>query len=97
MAIVEVNLPSGFEFDLDTVNDFKNKNPIVMRYEMEDGNTKANIYFDAIGHENVCIELIATRVFKVANPAQAYVQVYDYYDTTKKAKAFYSPPEYNTM
>jgi len=95
MAIMEVNLPSGFEFDADSLEDLKNKVTAVMRYDLEDGNTKADIYFNSIGRENTCVDLKATRVFKVAKPAQPYVQVYDYYDTTKKARAFYNPPDYD--
>jgi len=94
MAIIEINLPSGFEFEIDSIEQLKGKHATVMRYDLEDGNTKVNIYLSSISKKQICIDVEANRVFKVAKPAQSYVQVYDYYDTTKKVRAFYDPPEY---
>lgn len=92
MAVMEVNLPSGYVFDTDELPGLL-KLPKVMRYEQEDGGTKLQIYFDSLNSEPSTVKLTANRLFKVKNPAKAYITVYDYYDTTLKATEFYAPPE----
>jgi CD109 antigen len=94
MAILEVNLPSGFAFDADGLEEIKSVEN-VKRFEMEEGDSQLNVYFDFLTSKRSCLNLPANRVFKVANPAKAYVMVYDYYDTTLRAREFYNPPEYS--
>jgi CD109 antigen len=92
MAVMEVNLPSGFTFDRDDDMTPVDEVDRVKRYDLEDGDSRLNIFFSSLNSVSRCVKLTASRVFKVADPAPAYVHVYDYYDTTKKALAFYTPP-----
>jgi len=91
MAIMEINLPSGYVFDSDELPDLR-KIEKVMRYELEDGGTKLQIYFDSLHTEASTVKVTANRLFKVKNAAKAYIMVYDYYDTTLRATEFYEPP-----
>jgi len=91
MAVMEVNLPSGYVFDADELPSLR-KIEKVMRYELEDGGTKLQVYFDNLSTAPSTIGLTANRLFKVKNPAKAYIMVYDYYDTTLTATEFYELP-----
>ena len=91
MAVMEVNLPSGYVFDADELPNLR-KIEKVMRYELEDGGTKLQVYFDNLSAVPSRIRVTANRLFKVKNPAKAYVMVYDYYDTTLTATEFYELP-----
>jgi len=91
MAVMEINLPSGYAFDADELPELR-KIEKVMRYELEDGGTKLQVYFDNLSSVQSTIKLTANRLFKVKNPAKAYIMVYDYYDTTLTATEFYELP-----
>jgi CD109 antigen len=91
MAVMEINLPSGYAFDGDELPELR-KIEKVMRYELEDGGTKLQVYFDNLTSAPSTIKLTANRLFKVKNPAKAYIMVYDYYDTTLTATEFYELP-----
>jgi CD109 antigen len=92
MAIVEVNLPSGYAFDTESLVQLKSAKDY-KRYDLENQNTKLAAYFTSVSSEETCFPLLASRVFKVGKQSPAYVSVYDYYDTTKTARAFYEPPQ----
>lgn len=91
MAVMEINLPSGYVVDADELPGLR-KIEKVMRYELEDGGTKLQVYFDNLSTAPSTIKLTANRLFKVKNPAKAYIMVYDYYDTTLTATEFYELP-----
>jgi CD109 antigen len=93
MAIVEVNLPSGYSFDSEPLTALRDSVSNYKRHEVENQNTKLQIYLDSLSSEETCIPLVANRVFTVGKQAPAYVSVYDYYDTTETARAFYEPPQ----
>jgi CD109 antigen len=91
MAVMEVHLPSGYYFDPETASEvLKEKN--VRRHELDEADTKLNIYFDSFSNATTCFSVNANRVFQVANPAKASILVYDYYDNTRRGVAFYEPP-----
>lgn len=82
MAVMEVELPSGFTFDSDSMKDLKStKN--VKKVELENGDTTIVIYFDSLGSENICPEIKAYREHSVAKQKRVSVKVYDYYDNCK--------------
>ena len=91
MAVMEVNLPSGYALDADELPALREIDKL-MRYELEDDGSKLQVYFDNLGNAPSTIELTANRLFKVKNPAKAYITVYDYYDTTLTATEFYGLP-----
>lgn len=79
MAVMEVELPSGFTFDLDS-KDALMSTKNVKKVELENSDTKIVIYFDHIGVESVCPEIKAYREHSVAKQKRVSVKVYDYYD-----------------
>ena len=48
-------------------------------------------YFETIGRSEVCPTISAYRTHRVANQKPAAVLVYDFYDQTRRARAFYDP------
>ena len=79
MAVMEVNLPSGFTANLNVLPALRRYRG-VKRVETERENTKVVLYFDSIGKSEVCPTIEAYRTSRVANQKPASVLVYDYYD-----------------
>ncbi|CAG7826333.1 unnamed protein product [Allacma fusca] len=95
MAIIEVNLPSGYIFDPETLNALRNVTHC-KRQELKHQNKKLDIYFDFIPKDpETCIYVEAIRSFKVGKTSSAIVRVYDYYETSRKAMESYTVPEFN--
>ncbi|CAG7718505.1 unnamed protein product, partial [Allacma fusca] len=65
----------------------------IKRYETDDANSKVTVYFNELNRTEVCPTVSAYRVFPVARQAPSYVTVYDYYDNSRRARQFYSPPK----
>jgi len=88
MAVMEVNLPSGFTANLDAL-------PALRRYKgvkrvgTEREDTKIVLYFESIGKSEVCPTISAYRTSRVANQKPASVLVYDYYDQSRRARSFF--------
>ena len=80
MAVMEVNVPSGFVADSD-------KLPFsvagVKQVEIDNGGTLVVIYFDNLGTDKVCVNVYAYRSFEVDDLKPSAVTVFDYYDTCK--------------
>lgn len=82
MAVMEVEFPSGFTADPDSLPSLENyKN--VKRVETKNGDTNVILYFDYLERKEVCPTMSAFRTHKVADQKPASVVVYDYYDNGK--------------
>lgn len=82
MAVMEVEFPSGFTADTDSIPDIMaSKN--VKKVETKNGDTVVIVYFDHIGEVELCPTFVAVRSHKVAKQKPASISVYDYYDTCK--------------
>jgi len=92
MALLEVNTPTGYTFDPEELIAMKKSNHLIKRHELEDKDTKLNIYFSSLKSTRVCLTLTSYRVFLVAKHSKASVAIFDYYDTTKRTQRFYDPP-----
>lgn len=82
MAVMEVEFPSGFTADLDTLPSL-GVSENVKKVETKNGDTVVVIYFDYIGQKELCPTLDAFRTQKVANQKPAAVTLFDYYDNCK--------------
>ncbi|BET03017.1 thioester-containing protein [Nesidiocoris tenuis] len=91
MAVMEVTLPSGYTIDNDGIKSLKLTNN-VKRVETKDDDTIVVLYFDNVTKEKLCASISADRTFKVAKQRPVPVTIYDYYDTSRRATEFYSPP-----
>jgi len=88
MAVMEVNLPSGFTANIDSLPALRRYKG-VKRVESEKKETKVIIYFDTITRREICPTIEAFRTHRVANQKPAPVLVYDYYDQSRRAMSFY--------
>uniref|UniRef100_A0A2M4DRR5 TEP1-F n=1 Tax=Anopheles darlingi TaxID=43151 RepID=A0A2M4DRR5_ANODA len=79
MALVEVNLPSGYVVDTNCISQATTVNPIREK-EILYGATSVVLYYDNMGNERNCFVITAYRRFKVALRRPAYVKVHDYYN-----------------
>lgn len=82
MAVMEVQFPSGFTADLDTLPSLEISEN-VRKVETKNDDTTVVVYFDHLTRKEVCPTLDAFRTQKVAIQVPAAVTLYDYYDNCK--------------
>lgn len=80
MAVMEVNLPSGFTVDRDSLPSLE-VSQNVKRVETKNGDTMVVLYFDKMVTKEYCPTVSAYRVHKVAEQKPVPVSIYDYYDS----------------
>merc|ERR1719310_1066431 len=80
---MEVGIPSGFEVDVDTMEQPK----VLKRTETED--RKVVLYYDEVGSDEVCTVMTAHRVTMVSKSKPVAVRIYDYYEPDNQATTFY--------
>jgi CD109 antigen len=84
MAIIDVNLPSGYTYDKRWQS-----NTRINREESKDGNTGVIFYFNEMGNGTECVNVGAQKAFTVDFLKPALIAVYDYYAPEKRAEKFY--------
>ncbi|KAK0179673.1 hypothetical protein PV327_005405 [Microctonus hyperodae] len=90
MAVMEVNLPSGFTVDKDSLPSLE-VSQNVKRVETKNGDTMVVLYFDKMVRKEYCPTVSAYRTHKVAEQKPVPVSIYDYYDSSRRARVFYEP------
>lgn len=88
MAVMEVNLPSGFTADIDSLPSLE-VSQNVQRVETKNGDTTVVLYFNNLTRYEYCPTVSAFRTHKVAKQKPVPVVVYDYYDSSRRARIFY--------
>ncbi|VEN35278.1 unnamed protein product, partial [Callosobruchus maculatus] len=91
MAVMEVTLPSGFTADVDSLPSLE-VSQNAQKVETSHDLSKVIIYFNNITREEYCPTVSAYRTYKVAKQKPVPVIVYDYYDSSKRARIFYRGP-----
>jgi len=91
MAVMEVELPSGYVADLESLRTSTQKAADVKRIDTSNNDGTVVIYFDRVTKEKQCITVPAFRAHKVANNKPVPVTIYDYYDRSKLSRIFYEP------
>ncbi|XP_068143587.1 thioester-containing protein 1 allele R1 isoform X1 [Drosophila tropicalis] len=94
MAVMEVQLPSGFVVDTDTLPTLESSERI-KKVETVNRDTKVIIYFDYLDRREVCPTLHAYKTIKVTKNRPVAVIMYDYYDNARRARQFYRAPKSN--
>jgi len=92
MAVMEIDLPSGYQFDADqrqALESFES----VKKLETKNDDTQIVLYFEHLTMTPICPVVKAIRTHKVAHQKPAAIVVYDYYDTTRKSRVFYNTNE----
>lgn len=90
MVVMEVNLPSGFTVDRDSLPSLE-VSQNVKRVETKNGDTVVILYFDEMNRQEYCPTVSAFRTHKVAKQKPVSVSIYDYYDSSRRARVFYEP------
>ncbi|XP_034243701.1 CD109 antigen isoform X1 [Thrips palmi] len=90
MAVMEVSLPSGFTVDRDALPSLE-QSQHVRRVETKEQDTVVVLYFDKMVRKEYCPTVSAFRTHKVARQRPVPVTVFDYYDQSRRARAFYEP------
>lgn len=80
MAVMEVNLPSGFTADIDSLPSLGVSQNIKL-VETKNKDTTVVLYFDKFVREEYCPTVSAFRTHSVARQKPVPVVLYDYYDT----------------
>ncbi|XP_067205128.1 thioester-containing protein 1 allele R1-like isoform X2 [Linepithema humile] len=88
MAVMEVSLPSGFTVDRDSLPSLEISSH-VKRVETKEGDTMVVLYFDKMVKQEYCPTVSAFRTHKVAKQKPVPVSIYDYYDSSRRARVFY--------
>ncbi|XP_066246674.1 thioester-containing protein 1 allele R1-like [Euwallacea similis] len=92
MAVMEVTLPSGFTADRDSLPSLE-VSQNVQKVETSHGDTKVILYFNNLTIAEYCPTVSAFRTHKVAKQRPVPVIIYDYYDTSRRARIFYRGPK----
>uniref|UniRef100_A0A3B3WDK8 CD109 molecule n=1 Tax=Poecilia mexicana TaxID=48701 RepID=A0A3B3WDK8_9TELE len=90
MAIMEVGMLSGFSLfsGVAVQVDF------IRRVDI--GPERVSLYLDSVTKAEVCVTLPLVRTFKVAHVKDAVLQVYDYYEPTRKTTRTYNTGSLHT-
>ncbi|CAB3382760.1 Hypothetical predicted protein [Cloeon dipterum] len=78
MAVLEVELLSGYKPSTTSLDKLKNKVPTFKRWEFEEG--KLQLYFDSIDSTPLSVPIIIAQKVQVENIKPAQVKLYDYYE-----------------
>ncbi|XP_050479205.1 thioester-containing protein 1 allele R1-like isoform X2 [Bombus huntii] len=90
MVVMEVSLPSGFTVDKESLPSLE-VSQNVKRVETKNGDTVVILYFDEMSRQEYCPTVSAFRTHKVAKQKPVPVTIYDYYDSSRRARVFYEP------
>lgn len=89
MAVMEVNLPSGFTADVDSLPSLE-VSQNVKKVETSNGLTRIILYFNNMTSlQEYCPTVSAFRTHKVAKQKPVSVILYDYYDSCKYLRIFF--------
>ncbi|XP_052253498.1 CD109 antigen-like isoform X15 [Dreissena polymorpha] len=83
MAIQEFGIPSGFEADLESIEE------VVEIKRVETKDRKLVLYFNQITPTPLCLSLDIIRTGMVAKSQPAAIRVYDYYQPSNQVTSFY--------
>ncbi|XP_068114979.1 uncharacterized protein [Hyperolius riggenbachi] len=89
MAIIEVNVLSGFMPEMSSVELLKSRRQV---RKLESNNDVMNLYLDELGRSPTTLVFMLAQDFPVRNLEPATVKVYDYYETDENAVAEYTSP-----
>ncbi|XP_067470944.1 CD109 antigen-like [Thunnus thynnus] len=91
MVILDVGMLSGFSLSPEAAT------PTDLVRKVEILPEKVSLYLDSLTKSEVCIGLPVIRDYKVAHVQDAVVQVYDYYEPTRRATRTYNSNILNNM
>ncbi|XP_055348331.1 CD109 antigen-like [Paramacrobiotus metropolitanus] len=90
MAVIEVNSLSGYQFDEDEVHRLVKTVSTLRKTEIENKETKLNLYFDQLEQTPTCFKLTMYRIYKVKDLKDQSIVVYDYYNPKERRTVSYN-------
>uniref|UniRef100_A0A8C4PZK8 CD109 antigen n=1 Tax=Eptatretus burgeri TaxID=7764 RepID=A0A8C4PZK8_EPTBU len=91
MLLMEVNLPSGFVTDKQSINLDHN----IMKTELE--GSKVTLYLVEVGKNDVCANISAYQMVLVANISKPLVKLIDYYEPRRRVEILYETPRLSNI
>ncbi|XP_030384731.1 C3 and PZP-like alpha-2-macroglobulin domain-containing protein 8 isoform X2 [Scaptodrosophila lebanonensis] len=89
MAVMEINLPSGYISDVDSFPQIEAIDR-VKRIETKNSDSVVLVYFDSLTPGDVkCLPVQASKAHAIAKQKPAAISLYDYYDTERRATEYY--------
>lgn len=90
MAVMDVEIPSGFELDWDKVQKILSEKSLKLK-RVESPDRKVLFYFDEIpSFRRVCVKVTFYRAYEVGKPQPSTASVYSYYEPVNRAVAQYA-------
>ncbi|XP_052277894.1 murinoglobulin-2-like isoform X2 [Dreissena polymorpha] len=91
MVVIEMKVPSGWQPDLDQLQNLLNSVELGMKkYEVDSpARNTINFYFDQLDTLARCFSVTLWQEVRVDNNKLAVVKVYDYYETGEQTMTFY--------
>uniref|UniRef100_A0AAF5RX59 TEP1-F n=1 Tax=Wuchereria bancrofti TaxID=6293 RepID=A0AAF5RX59_WUCBA len=96
MAVAEIDALSGFRFDGDQLNDLMDISDL-QRAELDNEDTRMNLYFNPIGSTPVCLSLYTDMVYQISEQKPAQVVLFDYYDPEQQVKTTYTAKQTRSL
>ena len=90
MAVMEVELPSGYNADMESLPSLTATRD-VKRVDTANNDGTVLVYLDRVTPSALCLSVPALRTHRVANLKPVPVTIYDYYDRSKLSRIFYEP------
>ncbi|XP_055348319.1 CD109 antigen-like isoform X2 [Paramacrobiotus metropolitanus] len=90
MAVIEINTLSGYQFDEDEIRKLVKSVRTLRKTEIENKETKLNLYFDQLEESPTCFKITMYRIYKVADIKDQSIVVYDYYNPKERRTVSYS-------
>lgn len=90
MAVMEVELPSGYSADVEALP-AATRAKEVKRVDTANHDGTVIIYLDRVTRDELCLTVPAHRTHRVANNKPVPVTIYDYYDRSRTSRIFYEP------
>ncbi|XP_013104374.2 CD109 antigen isoform X1 [Stomoxys calcitrans] len=89
MAVMEINLPSGYTIDNDSLKPIREAKR-VQRVETKNDDTVVVVYFDSlVAGEPTCFDVSADKSHEVDALKPAAITIYDYYNAEQRATIYY--------
>uniref|UniRef100_A0A0K0G480 CD109 antigen (inferred by orthology to a human protein) n=1 Tax=Strongyloides venezuelensis TaxID=75913 RepID=A0A0K0G480_STRVS len=96
MAVAEINTLSGFKYDIDETNKLTEVDDL-QRVDLDNDDTKINIYFNPLGGNPVCLSLYSDKAYQVVDQKPAQMVLFDYYNPEEQLKSTYSIKQSRTL
>uniref|UniRef100_A0A1I8NTI5 TEP1-F n=1 Tax=Stomoxys calcitrans TaxID=35570 RepID=A0A1I8NTI5_STOCA len=89
MAVMEINLPSGYTTDDDTLKSIR-ETKRVQQVEMKNKTAVIVVYFESlVVGKPICFDVAAEKLHQVEMLKPSAITIYDYYNTQRRATIYY--------